>query len=100
MKLGILVNADEHLRDIVELTRAAVSTGHEVMLFTMDRGVRLLENPSYTELSALSGVAMSVCEHSATACGVRTEGLPEKIVRGSQYHNSVMTHSAYKVIVL
>ncbi len=100
MKLGILVNADEHLRDIVGLTRAAVSKGHEVILFAMDRGVRLLENPSYTELSKLRGVTMSVCEHSAKAHGVRTEGLAGEIVFGSQYHNAVMHHTADRVIVL
>lgn len=100
MKLGILVNTDKHLPDVVGLTRAAVARGHEVVLFTMNGGTRLLENPSYAELSGLPGVAMSVCEHSAKGCGVQTAGLPKEIVRGSQYHNAVMAHSADRVIVL
>lgn len=100
MKLGVLVNTDRHLRDIIGLTKAAVSKGHEVTLFTMDAGTRLLENPSYTELCGLPGVAMSVCEHSAQAYEVRTEGLPKDIVRGSQYHNAVMSRNADRLIVL
>lgn len=100
MKLGVLVNTDRHLRDIIGLTEAAVSKGHEVMLFTMDTGTRLLEDRSYTDLSKLSGVTVSVCEHSAVQHGVRTEGLPKGIVLGSQYHNAVMSNSADRVVVL
>ena len=58
MKLGILVNTDRHLRDIVGLTTAAVAGGHEVVLFAMDAGTRLLGDPSYTELCRLPGVAL------------------------------------------
>lgn len=100
MKLGILVNTKRHLRDIIGLTTAAVSKGHEVTLFAMDEGTRLLEDPSYTELCRLPGVAMSVCEHSAKAYAVRTEGLPKEIVCGSQLQNAVMAHGADRVIVL
>lgn len=100
MKLGILVNTDRHLRDIVGLTRAAVSKGHEVSLFAMDAGTRLLKDPAYTGLSTLPGVAMSVCEHSAKGLDVPTTGLPKEIVCGSQYHNAVMAHGADRVIVL
>ena len=100
MKLGILVNTDRHLRDIVGLTTAAVAGGHEVALFAMDAGTRLLGDPSYTELCRLPGVAMSVCEHSARGHGVETAGLPKEIVCGSQYHNAVMVNSADRVIVL
>ena len=100
MKLGILVNTDRHLPDIIGLTKVAVSKGHEVILFAMDEGTRLLEDPSYTELCRLPGVAMSVCEYSANGHGVETAGLPKEIVCGSQYHNAVMVNSADRVIVL
>ncbi|MBI4591096.1 MAG: hypothetical protein HY725_19895 [Candidatus Rokubacteria bacterium] len=100
MKLGILVNTDRHLHDIVGLTRAAVSSGHEVTLFAMDEGTRLVEDPSYTDLCKLPGVAMSVCEHSAKGHHVRTVGLPKEIVCGSQYHHAVMVHGADRMIVL
>lgn len=100
MKLGVLVNTARHLDHVLGLTRAAVAAGHEVMLFAMDEGVKLLENPSYTGLSALPGVSMSVCEHSVKEHGVRMAGVPEAIVRGSQFHNAVMSRSADRVIVL
>ncbi len=100
MTLGILVNSDRHLHDITGLTRAAVSKGHQVILFAMDEGTRLLESATFTDLCGLPGVSMSLCEHSAETCRVRAEGLPDKIVRGSQYHNAVMNNSADRVIVL
>lgn len=100
MKLGILVNTDRHLDDIVGLTTAAVAKGHEVILFSMDTGTRLLERGAYTDLCRLPGVSMSVCEHSAKALAVRTAGLPGAIVCGSQYQNAVMSQSADRVIVL
>jgi predicted peroxiredoxin len=100
MKLGILVNTDKHLRDIIALAQAAVSKGHEVSLFTMDVGTRLLGNPAYTGLCKLAGVTMSVCEHSAKGHEVSVAGLPREIVFGSQYHNAVMVHGADRMIVL
>ena len=100
MKLGILVNTDKHLEDITGLTKAALSKGHEVILFAMDDGTKLLEQPSYIELHSLQGVAMSFCDHSAKGLGVKTEGVPEEIVCGSQYNNAAMNHDADKMIVL
>jgi len=100
MKLGILVNTDRHLDDVVGITKAAVSKGHEVILFAMDDGTRLLEKPDYTDLSRLQGVTMSFCDHSAQKIGVKTDGVPEAIVCGSQYNNAAMDHDADKVIVL
>ncbi|MEC4685597.1 MAG: DsrE family protein [Nitrospirota bacterium] len=100
MKLGILVNTDKHLDDIAGITEAAVSKGHEVILFAMDDGTKLLENPSYTELCKLQGVTMSFCDHSAQKISVKTEGIAEEIIRGSQYNNAAMDHDSDKVIVL
>lgn len=100
MKLGILVRSDNYLEHLVGLTRAAVAKGHEVTLFATDYGVKLLGNPGYVALSELGGVAMSVCEHSAKAHHVSTDGLPKEIVRGSQYDNAVMTQWADRVVVL
>lgn len=100
MKLGILVNTDKHLPEIIGLARAAVSKGHEVALFAMDEGTRVLESSACAELWTLPGVSMSVCELSATKCGVEAKGLHKKVVWGSQYHNAVMVHDADRVIVL
>lgn len=35
MKLGIHVNSDKHLEHVIGLTKAAVSKGPEVVIFTM-----------------------------------------------------------------
>lgn len=100
MKLGILANTDKNIEAVIEITRAALAKGHEVAIFTMDEGTRLLENPSYSGLCKLKGVNMSFCDYSAKTFGVRTEGLPQEIVCGSQYNNAEMNHNSDKVIVL
>ncbi|MBI5025816.1 MAG: hypothetical protein HZC12_03620 [Nitrospirae bacterium] len=100
MKLGIFVNTDRHPADVIGLTKAAVSKGHEVIIFTMDDGVKLLENPSFTALCNVSGVSMSYCDHNAMGKGINKAAIPEKIVCGSQYNNATMNHDADRVIVL
>ncbi len=61
---------------------------------------RVFEQPFFTGLTSLPGVAMSFCDHSAQRLGVKTEGTPKTVTRGSQYNNAVMAHNADKVIVL
>ncbi len=100
MKLGILVNTDRHAEDVIGMTNAALSKGHEVIIFMMDTGVKLLGNPSVTGLCNLSGVRLSFCDHSAGKIGVSKEGISDKIVCGSQFDNANMNHDADRVIVL
>ena len=100
MKLGILVNTNDHLSAITGVTRAAVDKGHQVTIFSMDEGTRLLEAPEYVSLSELQGVSMSYCEHSALELTVNTAGLTDSIERSSQYSNAAMNHNADKVLVL
>ena len=100
MKIGILVNTNRHLKDVVGLTKAALAKGHEVIVFNMDDGTKLLGTPEFKELCGTKGVAMSFCDHSAKHIGIATEGLPQEIVCGSQYNNAVMMHDAERVIVL
>lgn len=100
MKLGILVNTDRHLDTVVGITDAAIARGHEVIIFAMDAGTRLLTQPSYTWLCIRPGVTMSFCDHSAQQLGVGTDGVRKEIVSGSQYDNATMVHEADKVIVL
>jgi predicted peroxiredoxin len=88
MKLGILVNTDRHGEHLIGLTKAALARGHEVTIFIMDSGVKLLENPSITGLCNLSGVAMSYCDYSTKQIDVSTDGCPGQIVCGSQYDNA------------
>ena len=100
MRLGILVNTDRHLNDIVGLAKAALLKGHEVDIFNMDEGTKLLNTPEFQELCSFRVCYMSYCDHSAKDVGAVTEGLPEVIVCGSQYNLAVMMHDADKVIVL
>lgn len=100
MKLGILVNTDRHLDAISGMTRAASAKGHEVILFAMDTGTRLLANPAYIALRDLPGASLSFCQESATREGVSVDALPEAVVSGSQLQNAMMVRKADRVIVL
>ncbi|GMQ91819.1 MAG: hypothetical protein BMS9Abin11_1134 [Gammaproteobacteria bacterium] len=100
MKLGILATKVRHLGHIVGLTRAAIDKGHEVDIFAMDEGTRLLEDREFSELIRLDGVSISFCRHSAEEYGIDATELSEKIVRGSQLNNAMMNHSSDRVISL
>ncbi|MDA8168892.1 MAG: hypothetical protein M0Z59_04225 [Nitrospiraceae bacterium] len=100
MKLGILVTTDRHFDDVIGLARAAAAKGHEVRIFNMDAGTKLLENPGFTSLSKIPGISMSFCGHSAKHHDVNQDGIPPDINCGSQYNNAVMMHDCQKVINL
>lgn len=100
MKLGILVNTDRHLGHIVGLATAAARKDHEVVIFAMDDGVRLLDNDAFSSLAGLPGVGLSFCSHSAREKGVETEGRPEGIVVGSQLNNAMMAQAVDRMVVL
>ena len=100
MKLGMLINTAKHLGAIVGICRAALAGNHQVSIFAMDEGTRLLENDAFVSLAELQDVSMSVCDHSAKMIGVKTEGLSPKIVCASQLNNAMMNHNADRIIVL
>ena len=100
MKLGILVNTDRHRDHVTGIAKAAVSKEHEVIIFIMDDGVKLLTDPGFSALCQLKGVQMSFCKSSTRMFGVATEGVSAGLAEGSQYYNAVMNRDADKVIVL
>jgi len=100
VKLGILLNTARHLDDVVGISRAALAKNHQVIIFAMDEGTRLLGNQEMASLAGLEGVSVSVCDHSAKMLGVNTGGLSPSIVCGSQLQNAMMNHNADRVIVL
>ena len=100
MKLGILVNTDKHLDDIMGITKSALTKGHEVTIFNMDAGTKLLGDSSFHELCKTEGVTMSFCDHSAKREEISSEGIPGEIVCGSQFDNANMNHDSDKMIVL
>ena len=100
MKLGLLITTDKHLNDIVGLTNSALAKGHEVTIFNMDEGTKLLGCSALHELCGKDGVTMSFCDHSAKNAEISTEGIPSDVVCGSQFDNANMNHDCDKVIVL
>lgn len=100
MKLGIMVTTDRHLAQIRGITQAALAKGHTVAIFATDEGAKLLADDQYSSLSALAGVTMNYCDHSAARYGGRPAGLPEAITQGSQFENAIMNSESDKVIVL
>lgn len=100
MKLGILVNTDRHLAEVAGITRAASAKGHDVIIFAMDAGTKLLEEATYVALAELPQVTSSYCDHSAKELAVNTASLGAAVERSSQYNNAAMLHNADKVIVL
>lgn len=100
MKLGIVINTNRHLDHVMGITKAAVSKGHEVSIFIMDEGTKLLGYAEFCSLCKLQGVQMNFCRLSAEKMGVGMKVLPVEIADGSQYNNAIMNHYADKVIVL
>ncbi|MDH4029047.1 MAG: DsrE family protein [Nitrospirota bacterium] len=100
MKLGILVNTNKQANNLIGLTKAALSKGHEVIVFFMDDGVKLLSNKKVTSLCNNSNISMSFCDYTTQKNGISKEGICDKIVCGSQYDNATMNHEADRVIVL
>lgn len=100
MKLGMLINTAKHVDDVVGICRAALAGNHQVSIFAMDDGIRLLENDAFVSLAELDGVSFSLCDHSAKMLGAKLEGLSPKIVCASQLSNAMMNHGADRVIVL
>ncbi len=79
MKLGILVNTNRHAGHIVGLATAATEKNHDVVIFAMDDGVRLLDDTAFAELGNLDGVSLSFCSHSAREKGIQIEDRPDGI---------------------
>lgn len=100
MKLGILVNTARHQEAVKGIAEAAVAQGHEIIIFAMDEGTKLLENKQFTDLHKMAGVELSFCDHSAHEYAVNTAALPKNITAGSQFNNATMNKQADKVIVL
>ena len=100
MKLGIFVDTDRHLAAVIGIAKAAVAKGHEVVIFAMDGGTKLLPNPDFTALCSVKGVSMSYCALNAKAMSIATEGVPKDVVCGSQYNNAIMANESDRLIVL
>ncbi len=100
MKLGVLVNDNRHRDHLLGLVHAAVGRGHEVLIFAMDAGTRLIADPDVLNLCRLPGVTLSLCAHSAKTNGIDVDALGGNVCIGSQMQNALMHHHADRVVVL
>ena len=100
MKLGILVNTDRHEHDIVGIAKAALSKGHEVIVFVMDSGVKLLSSPNIKDLCDNPAISISYCDYTTEKNGISKKKFCDKMICGSQYNNATMNREADRVIVL
>ncbi|MEJ2314408.1 MAG: hypothetical protein P8Y85_06465 [Nitrospirota bacterium] len=100
MKLGILVTTDRHLADVLGIVDAALEKGHEVIIFNMDEGARLLADGAFHSLCERDNVRMSYCDLNARQLNIAKEGIPGEIACGSQLDNARMVHDADRVIRL
>lgn len=99
MKLGILITSDKYLQHIIGIARAASNKGHEVSLFAMDDGTKLLGQQEFRQMCGLKNASMSLCRHSAEEKGVDVSGISKEIVAGSQFNNAMMQNESDKVLV-
>jgi len=99
VKLGIIVTTDRYLEHIVGIANAASKKGHDISIFAMDTGTRLLGETDFTRLCLEENVMMSLCQHSASEQGVNTDGVSKEIVLGSQFNNAMMASEADRVII-
>ena len=100
MKLGILVNTDQHLAHLQGLVKAAAQLAHQVDIFMMDAGTFLLDQEGFEEVGAMGNVTVSICDHSAKELGVDTAGRPDWLTIGSQFNHATIAHEADRMIVL
>jgi predicted peroxiredoxin len=100
MKLGILVSTDRNLRHVLGIARAALGKGHEVEMFVMDEGVRLMTNSGLGTLAGTEGFSASYCEYSLDQMGISREQVPDGFSGGSQFDNALMARNSDRVVSL
>ena len=95
--LGLMVTKYESLEHIAGIVKAASASGHPVVVFLTDEGVRFTRDPKFLELLQVQGVELSCCDHSCEQIGIldKTAG----ITYGSQYNNAGMLHDSTRVLV-
>jgi hypothetical protein len=66
--LGILVNTDKYLDDVVNLTRAAHSKGKDIQIFFTGKGVLLTLKPDFKKL--VGKARLAICDVSFRSNGL------------------------------
>lgn len=99
MRLGMLITEATYANTIVAITKAALQRGHSVRLFMMEDGVRLVKNSGVMALKKLENVEVSLCDHSANSRNLCDSDIPEGVIKGTQYQNSLMHNECDKILV-
>jgi len=100
MKLGIHVNTNRHMTELLSIASAAVERGHGVSVFLTSEGVGLLTEKRMSELASIDGVDVSFCDYVASRMGIVRDELAEQIRAGSQLDNAIMVRDSDRVISL
>lgn len=100
MQLGMLITEATHADNIVAITKAALKRGHSVRLFMTDDGVSLIRHDGVMALRKLENVEVSLCDFSANKRNFGDSDIPEGVIKGTQYQNSLMHNECDKILVI
>jgi len=100
MKLGLLVATDRNLKHLRGIVLSALARGHEVEVFVMAEGVRLLCDEGFREIIARPGLTASYCSFNAMMHGIDEGCIPAEAEPASQINNLMMARSSDRVITL
>ena len=98
MQLGMLITEVTYADTIVAVTKAALRRGYSVRLFMTDDGVHLVKNAGVMELRKLENVEVSLCDYSANKRNLGDSDIPEGVIKGTQYQNSLMHNECDTVL--
>jgi|SRR5208283_2418369 len=98
MKLGIIVTQTPYANKIVDITKAAVKRGHSVSIFFTDDGIYLIKNVDVANLRNLENVEMSLCNFSLQGRKLADSEVPEGVINGTQYQNSLIHNECDKLL--
>lgn len=103
MRLGVVVTSEGYKKSAGRLLRAAIERGWEWQCFLTDRGILLLADPEFVELTGQGRGSLSLCELSLDRYGggkLDPEVLPEWVVIGGQMQDAQLVRETDRVIVL
>ncbi|NIT76801.1 MAG: hypothetical protein GWO44_07765 [Thermoplasmata archaeon] len=103
MRLGVVVTSEGYKESAGRLLRAAIGRGWEWQCFLTDRGVLLLGDPDFVELTGRGRGSLSLCELSLERYGgdaLDPESLPDRVVVGGQMQDAQLVRESDRVIVL
>jgi peroxiredoxin family protein len=98
--LGICVAGDANLHHVIGLTRAARAAGKSVQVFFTGDGVRLTQDPRFSELVGVARV--SVCEVSYIANGFQGQSVAGLVDKDfvTQGRNAEMVEECDRYVIL